>query len=323
MTVAITLLLGAVIVAVAAPRLLLAMADRAVDPVVVIVGWVLAVAGVLGTAIAGLIVMAVPGRFADAGLAHLVRRPWWAAVHNAPDLLVYHLAGWAAYTLLAAAVARLLWIGVREGLRRRSRVRDQLAVLRMVGATVPGPDRGPSTLWLRSDRPVAFSVGGRPGTVVLTDGLRRQLPPSELEAVLAHERAHLRGRHHLLVATADALARAFPFVRLFGQAPVALREQVELVADLSAVRTCGADAVRRALMIVTGAGTPKSALAMARDAVDVRLRYLAGVAEPPSRLGRIATCGALGGALAATPLLTASGLLAALSVLATAATALH
>ncbi|GEL19663.1 M56 family metallopeptidase [Pseudonocardia asaccharolytica] len=322
MTVAIALLLGATIVAVAAPRGLRAMAEHAVDPVVVIVGWILVLTGVLGTACTGLVMVALPARFVDNGLAGLVSSPWWSAVRHAPEFVVYRLAGWAAAMLGCAALVRVLWVGLREALHRRSRVRGQLEVLGMVGDLVECPRRGPSILWLQSDRAAAFSLGGRPGTVVLTDGLRRRLSPLGLDAVLAHERAHLRGRHHLLVAAADVLARAFPFVRLFQSARRDLREQVELVADISAVRACGADAVRNALMTVTGACAPEHALAMARNAVDRRLRYLATAADPPSRWSRITGCGAFGGVVAVAPMFAASALLIAISLLATAATAL-
>lgn len=322
MTVAITLLLGSAIVAVCAPGLLRRIAGRTVDPVVVIVAWVLAVAGVLSTAVAGIIVMTEPGQVAESPLAHLVRRPWWSAVRDAPAFGAYHAAGWAAAAVLVAAGLRLAWVAVRATHRRRRRVQVQLDVLRMVGTSVPCPDGGPATLWLLSDQPVAFSLGGRPGTVVLTDGLRRHLPATGVDAVLAHERAHLRGRHHLLVACADVLAAAFPFVRLFRAAPAALREQVELAADTEAVRACGPDALRCALMGVTGAGTPEDALAMACNSVDVRLRYLAVVADPPSRWTRISRCGSFGALAALTPLLAAVVLLWAISALAMAATAL-
>ncbi|MFC5996076.1 M56 family metallopeptidase [Pseudonocardia hispaniensis] len=322
MTVALALLLGALIVALTAPRVLRAMVDHAADPVIVIVGWVLVIAGVLGTAGAGLVMVARPTLFVDNRLAGLVSRSWWSAVRNAPDFVIYHLVGWVATALGGALLVRLLWVGLRQARSHRSRVRSQLEILRMVGDLVECPRGGPSTLWLQSDRAAAFSLSGRPGTVVLTEGLRRRLSPLGLDAVLAHEHAHLRGRHHLLVAAADVLARALPFVRLFRTARIELREQVELAADISAVRACGADAVGSALVTLTGACTPEHALAMARDAVDLRLRHLAMVAQPPSRWRRLTGCGVFGGIVAGAPLLAACGLLIATSLLATAATAL-
>jgi beta-lactamase regulating signal transducer with metallopeptidase domain len=75
-------------------------------------------------------------------------------------------------------------------------------------------------------------------------------------SVLAHERAHLTGRHHLLVAVAQALRATLPFVPLFRRAPSAVRDLVELAADLAAVHACGPAAVRNALLTVTRHGTP-------------------------------------------------------------------
>ncbi|RZT89197.1 Zn-dependent protease with chaperone function [Pseudonocardia sediminis] len=322
MTVAVTLLLGAAIVALAAPRVLRATAARAADPVTVIVGWFLAIAGVLATTVVGLLLTTFPRGAVDTPLAHLVRRPWWYAVANAPDLLVYRIAGWVAPVLLVLLAGRLAVVAVREVVRARRQVGATLEVLRVLAETDRCPAGGPPTLWLRSDRVAAFSYGGHGGAVVLTDGLRARLAEDGVAAVVAHERAHVRGRHHLLIAVAEVLARAFPAVRLLAEAPAALREQVELAADLSAVRHCGPDAVRNALMVLTGAGTPERALAMARDAVDVRLRRLAGAARTPSATARVTRCGLLGTAFAATPVLAASALLLSLSVLTAAAAAL-
>ena len=320
MTVAATLLLGAVLVALAAPRVLHATAARGTDPVVVIAGWWLAIAGVAGTGVLGLVLAAVPQEAAGTPLAHLVRRAWWFAVAGAPDLLPYRLAAWLAPALLAAIVLRLAWVAVTVWLRARREIGQQVRVLRALAQPGVTPS-GEPLLWLRTDRTAAFSFGGRDGAVVLTDGLRARLDDPGLQAVVAHERAHLRGRHHLLIAAAEVLARAFPAVRLLADAPAALREQVELAADLSAVRRCGPEAVRDALMALTGAPTPHQALAMARDAVDVRLRRLARAARPASPAARVAGCGLLGGALVVTPVLAASVLLLALSALAIAAAA--
>ncbi|MEN3302096.1 M56 family metallopeptidase [Pseudonocardia sp.] len=323
MTVGVMLLLGTALVSVVAPHTLRTLARRAVDPVVVLVGWALAAVGVLGTGAAGLVFLAVPGLASQTPLDELVHGPWWHAVSGAPTHVAYRVVGWLALGALLAGLLRLAWVTVRDGRARRIRVRTKLDVVRLLGTPDPASGPGAPLLWLSSASPVAFSLGGRPGAVVLADGLRERLPGAGVDAVVAHERAHVRGRHHLLVAVVEGLARALPFVPLFVAAPGAVREQVELVADISAVRACGADAMRAALLAVTGAGTPAEALAMARDAVDLRLRYLAAAAEPPTAASRLTGCGVLGAAFASIPLLAASGLLIVLSVLTTAAAVLH
>lgn len=323
MTVAVTLLVGAAVVALAAPWLLGAAADRAVDPGAVIAGWVLAVTGVLATTAAGLLLVAAPGYAAGSPPARLVHRPWWSAVSDAEQLLAYRVAGWVAPVLLAL-------LGLRVAAVARRRYRDgrragaSLDRLRMVAETDRCPAGGPPTLWLRADRPAAFSVGGRGRAVVLTDGLRARLSEPAVQAVLAHERAHLRGRHHAVVAVAELLATALPAVRLFAAAPAALREQAELAADRAAVRRCGPAAVGDALVALAGAASPVPAAAAgsAGSAGNRPVRRPAPTAAPSPAAARLARCATVGVLAAAGPLLVACVLLLGLSLLAVVATAL-
>ena len=62
------------------------------------------------------------------------------------------------------------------------------------------------------------------------------LGPGQLQAVLAHERAHLRSRHHLTLTASSALARAFPHVPLLAQASAELAVLAEMAADDAAAR---------------------------------------------------------------------------------------
>ena len=62
-------------------------------------------------------------------------------------------------------------------------------------------------------RPMAYCLAGRQPTVVLTTGTLSVLDPGQLAAVLAHERAHLASRHHLLMTVARVGRLVFPFFR--------------------------------------------------------------------------------------------------------------
>lgn len=93
----------------------------------------------------------------------------------------------------------------------------------------------------------AYCVPGRDSAIVLTTGALRRLSRPELDAVIAHEVAHLRGRHHLCVGWAAVLARAFPFVPLLRAAPREVDRLVEWVADDRAGRQHGNRTVARAL----------------------------------------------------------------------------
>src|ERR1700735_2149795 len=69
---------------------------------------------------------------------------------------------------------------------------------RLVGQ--PAPALG--AVLVEHDQPAAYCVAGRQPTVILTTGAMQALDPGQLDAVLAHERAHLAGRHHRLLAVA-------------------------------------------------------------------------------------------------------------------------
>ena len=52
---------------------------------------------------------------------------------------------------------------------------------------------------LQHPTPTAYCIPGRQSRVVLSQGVLDALPADQLEAVVAHEDAHLRGRHDLLL----------------------------------------------------------------------------------------------------------------------------
>jgi Zn-dependent protease with chaperone function len=126
--------------------------------------------------------------------------------------------------------------------------------------------------------PVAYCLWGRPATIVLSSGALEVLDPAQLEAVLAHERAHLAGRHHLLIALTRGLAAAFPGVPLFGRGLDHVARLSEMCADDSAARRSGRPALAGALLaMATGAAVPAGALGAMACAVSARLGRLAEV----------------------------------------------
>jgi Zn-dependent protease with chaperone function len=58
--------------------------------------------------------------------------------------------------------------------------------------------------------PMAIAVPGRPGHLLVTSGMLRVLDADERRVLFAHERAHLRHRHHGLVGAATAAAALHP-----------------------------------------------------------------------------------------------------------------
>ncbi|WP_344438958.1 M48 family metalloprotease [Kitasatospora nipponensis] len=60
--------------------------------------------------------------------------------------------------------------------------------------------------------PDAFALPGAPGRVVVSTGMLRAVSSVELEALLAHERAHLHHRHHLFLLALRLAAAACPLL---------------------------------------------------------------------------------------------------------------
>ncbi|MET0965105.1 MAG: M48 family metalloprotease [Nakamurella sp.] len=85
---------------------------------------------------------------------------------------------------------------------------------------------------------VAYTLPGWHARVVLSAGLIELLDPDELDAVIEHERAHLRARHDLLVLPFQAWAVALGWVPGVRSAGGSVAELTEMLADdVAAVRT--------------------------------------------------------------------------------------
>lgn len=84
-------------------------------------------------------------------------------------------------------------------------------------------------------RPAVYCLPGR-RRIVLTTGALARLDDGQLAPVLAHERAHLAERHHLVLRLAAALERAFPGARSFTVAAQQIGYLVEAAADDAATR---------------------------------------------------------------------------------------
>ncbi|MDJ0344005.1 M56 family metallopeptidase [Streptomyces sp. H10-C2] len=142
---------------------------------------------------------------------------------------------------------------------------------------------------LQDSDPDAYALPGRPGRIVVTTGMLRALAPGEREALLAHERAHLVGRHHLFIVVAALAATCHPLLRGL-RAP--LSYALERWADESAAAAIGdrrlaARAVGRAALAArtVSSGRPSAALAMSTGPVPRRVAALLH-AVPPVDLRR-------------------------------------
>jgi hypothetical protein len=129
------------------------------------------------------------------------------------------------------------------------------------GGTAGRAGGGTRTVMLDDPRPAAYCVAGRPAAIVVTRGALAVLDPSQLRAVLAHERAHLAHRHHTLATVTRGLAAAFPGVPLFTRGAAEAARLAEMSADDTATRASGRTALVTALIaIATGAAIPSTAI---------------------------------------------------------------
>ncbi|GAA2037279.1 M56 family metallopeptidase [Catenulispora yoronensis] len=103
--------------------------------------------------------------------------------------------------------------------------------------------------------PAAYCLPGTRTRIVITEGTIAALAPDELDAVLAHERAHARWRHELVVQPFVAWESALPLPPAH-RATAAVTALVEMLADDHAVRAVGRPALARALVAIGGTGGP-------------------------------------------------------------------
>ena len=156
---------------------------------------------------------------------------------------------------------------------------------RLVGR--PEPALG--AVLVEHSQPAAYCVAGRHPTVILTTAALRVLAPGQLEAVMAHERAHLTWRHHRLVAMARISCRALPFLPLMRDAEAQVERLVELHADDAAVQARDPNSLATALVVMAAADATVSATVLASAATDVaqRIHRLLRPAEPLGRSRRL------------------------------------
>ena len=150
--------------------------------------------------------------------------------------------------------------------------------------------------------PDAFALPGRrrrDGRVVVTQGMLQALGPVEREVLLAHERAHLRGHHHLLSVTVYLAAAVHPALRSLRPA---LDFHLERWADEAAAASVGdrrlaAGAIARAALAGASAvrdGRNRSPLlAVSAGPVPRRVEALTGPAPvlPGARPAQAAVVG--------------------------------
>ncbi|HEU5332661.1 MAG TPA: M56 family metallopeptidase [Actinocrinis sp.] len=218
------------------------------------------------------------------------------------------LLGSAGMIVAGLLAARICFCLVATVAAARLRRRAHAAVLRLCGR----PDGALNVTVLEHDQAASYCLPGRGGRIVVTSKAIQLLTADQLSAVLAHERAHLRGRHHLLITFAAALRRAVPRVRLIAYTDREVRRLVELLADDAAARDHGALTVATALAVLGAGHVPGGALGVVEGpSALARIARLAGPSAGLSRR-RAALSGAVLAAAVTVPVLLAGGSVAVL-----------
>ncbi len=183
-----------------------------------------------------------------------------AALHPVDSLVaIVQLACLTAGLTLLAVLCWILLAASATALRARNRQRVLLSLLAHGDPKVPGA--------LVVDHPAAaaYCLPGLRSAIVVSAGTLALLDDHELAAVLAHERAHLRERHDLVLLPFAALLRAFRWASVARQAQRAVALLVEMHADDLALRQRPARELATALLRVgaaSGGVVPSGALAI-------------------------------------------------------------
>jgi len=143
--------------------------------------------------------------------------------------------------------------------RQRHRHRELLSLL-----SEPLPDT-PSTRIIDHPAPAAYCLPGAKSVTVLSEGMIALLTPEQLDAVIAHEHAHLRQKHHLLLDAFRSWKRALPWFPIATRAQDAVALLIEMLADDAARQTSGDLVLADAIRVVDDTGTAGAVLGAPKD----------------------------------------------------------
>ena len=132
--------------------------------------------------------------------------------------------------------------------------------------------------------PLAYFVPGGSSRVVLSRGALQSFEPSELAAIIEHERGHRDGRHGLWLLPLTSMTPFFTFIPYARLAPVAIRAHIEMAADDVAQRRGSLVGLFGALRSASTFGlVPRGTIAWDGSVVERRLARLESPRQFKSR----------------------------------------
>lgn len=275
MIVAILLIAYAGILGVIGPKIFRGGTWAERSPRLAIMCWQILSASTLASVTLAGLALAAPSAPLSTNLATILRACLMAIKNGyaTPSGVGLTLAGLVLAVVVVTRSLSCLVAGLIRSARERTR---HVRVLSLVTKSCEHT----GTIILDHSTPAAYCLPGRYRRVVLTSAALSTLDSEQLQAVLSHERAHLSGRHYLVLEVAAALNRAFPRVPLFTQANQEISRLVELAADDVAARSYGRLPVATAMAAMSGGAAPSVALAAGGPGALERVRRLIEPARP-------------------------------------------
>jgi Zn-dependent protease with chaperone function len=281
-TVPVALVALALVVSLTAPRLLSRASWPRRSPRLGILAWQASIFAVLAAGVLLALTALVPVKRVSFDLGHLL--------HACPAVLrsryqVFdgswvHLASLVVATCTALALVRALIQRARAVRKGRVSQRDLLDML------VRQRDSRSGAHILEHAVPLAYCVPGSGGRVVVTTAAVATLDDRQLTAVLAHEHAHLDGRHDLILFGAEVAASAFPWSRFFRRARRELSLLVEMLADDEGSRRSDRTALATALVDLGQSPSPVGTVGASGDTVE-RVQRLIHPSQGPTGAERL------------------------------------
>ncbi len=179
--------------------------------------------------------------------------------------------------------------------RSRARHRRLLDLVAHQSAAYPGTDL------LSDSRTVAYCVPGLHPRIVLSEGTLGLLGPTEIAAVIEHERGHVQERHGLVMLPMLGLKNLFRWVPYARLAPREIATLLEMSADDYSARRYDPLTLAGALVDMAASGcAPRCALSAAASDVPLRVSRLLSNSRNSKKTA--VTSGLLAGGILVLPL---------------------
>jgi hypothetical protein len=273
-----------VVLALAVPPLLARARWVARTPRVALLSWQAACLSALTAFAATAVLLSLPARGLWRGIAALARTCMQLVRATYCPASVPGFVAPVAAILLLTVVGWAALLGATQHWRTRRWRRCHRQRLDLLPAGPDGVTVVPHTV------PTLYTVPGAHARVVMTTAATERLSAAQRAGALAHEQAHLAGRHDLPVGFTRLLERAFPGVPLFRAAREQTGRLVEMIADDRAAERHGRTALLGALTAVAASTPPAGGLAASGADPLERVRRLLTPTRPAPAGCRAAAC---------------------------------